>query len=187
MKYFLDTEFIESGPGAPIWLLSIGMVAEDGRELYYVNSDAPLADANDWVKENVLPFLSLARPGYPKEFKPLAVIRERVRTFCAGYEGFVINSLESLPGQGPDLTPPEFWGYYADYDWVAFCQMFGRMVDLPAGYPMYCHDIKQFADDLGNPTLPKAKETEHNALHDARWNRDAWLFLREMEKTKHER
>ncbi len=182
MRYFIDTEFIESGPGSPIWLLSIGIVAEDGRELYYVNTDAPLADANEFVKTNVLPFLPLFRPGYPKEFAPLEVIRDRVRLFCQGWDSIV---LTIAPGAGmnpPDATRPEFWGYYADYDWVVFCQMFGRMVDLPKGWPMYCRDIKQMADDLGNPLLPKAKPgvIEHNALHDARWNRDAWQFLRDQ-------
>lgn len=183
MRYFLDTEFIESGPGAPIWLLSIGMVAEDGRELYYVNTDAPLADANDWVKLNVLPFLPLDRPGYPNAFKPLSVIRERVALFIAGFDQCIIDWSH---GEHPDKTAPEFWGYFADYDWVVFCQMFGAMIDLPRGYPLYCRDLKQLADDLGNPILPKAKPEviKHNALHDARWNRDAWLFLREKMNTR---
>lgn len=26
-------------------------------------------------------------------------------------------------------------GYYADYDWVAFCQLFDRMIDLPKDFP----------------------------------------------------
>ncbi len=176
MKYFLDTEFIESGPGAPIWLLSIGIVAEDGRELYYVNTDAPLADANDWVQTNVFPYLNMPRPGYPREFAPLDVIRDRVRLFCNGWDATEIYRIAT--DAGPDKTPPEFWGYYADYDWVVFCQMFGRMVDLPKGYPMYCHDLKQWADELGNPPVPGQNTQEHNALHDARWNRDTWRVLR---------
>lgn len=51
------------------------------------------------------------------------------------------------------------------------------MIDLPKGFPMYCRDIKQWADDLGNPKLPEQASTEHNALADARWNREAWQFL----------
>ncbi len=38
---------------------------------------------------------------------------------------------------------PEFWAYYADYDWVVLCQLFGTMMDLPAHWPMFCMDIKQ--------------------------------------------
>jgi hypothetical protein len=75
---------------------------------------------------------------------------------------------------------PEIWAYYADYDWVALCQLFGTMMDLPKGWPMYCRDVKQFADSLGNPQLPKQTSTEHNALDDAIWTKEAWEFLMEQ-------
>lgn len=42
---------------------------------------------------------------------------------------------------------PEFYGYYADYDWVVFCWLFGYMIDLPKGFPMYCKDLKQIMDE----------------------------------------
>jgi hypothetical protein len=151
MKYFLDTEFIESGPAFPLILLSIGMVSDDGREFYVVNGDAPLELANDWVKANVIPHL-----GEPRVTISTVII-------------------EVLRFVGNDK--PEFWGYYADYDWVVFCQLFGTMMDLPKGWPMYCRDIKQLADYLGNPRLPKQASTEHNALNDARWNKRAYEFL----------
>jgi hypothetical protein len=43
MKYFLDTEFIEDGK--TIDLISIALVAEDGREIYLCNSDCDLNKA----------------------------------------------------------------------------------------------------------------------------------------------
>lgn len=43
MKYFLDTEFIETV--GHIELISIGIVSEDGRELYMANHDANLDKA----------------------------------------------------------------------------------------------------------------------------------------------
>jgi len=75
---------------------------------------------------------------------------------------------------------PEFWAYYADYDWVVFCQLFGTMMDLPDGFPMYCRDIKQLCDELGNPDLPTQGKGEHNALADALWNKSTYEFLREL-------
>lgn len=72
---------------------------------------------------------------------------------------------------------PEFWGYFCDYDWVAFCQLFGTMVQLPKGFPMYCRDIKQWCDALGNPRLPEQGKNEHSALLDAQWNKQSWQFL----------
>lgn len=122
MKYWFDTEFIESGPREPVYLLSIGIVAEDGREFYAVVADAPHEKANDWVKQNVLPHL-IPVGGQPHFYAPHGKIGALVREFISSAE------------------KPEFWGYYADYDWVVFCQCFGAMIDLPKGWPMYCRDI----------------------------------------------
>lgn len=156
MKYFIDTEFLESGPWEPIVLVSIGIVAGDGREYYAISENFNPNAANDWVKANVLPHLGTS------ERKPLAKIAAEVFEFVSF-----------------DVTRPEFWGYYADYDWVVFCQMFGAMINLPQGWPMYCRDLKQWADELGNPKLPEQTATEHNALNDARWNKTVWEFLAE--------
>lgn len=151
MRYWLDTEFRER-PGS-IDLISIGIVAEDGRELYAENAlfDWRLVPADDWLQENVRPHLE-AVGQLPSH------IREAVLEFVGDEK-------------------PEFWGYYCDYDWVVFCWLFGRMIDLPAHYPKFCRDLKQWAVDLGNPNLPKQDSAEHHALADARWNRSAWYFL----------
>lgn len=155
MKYFLDTEFSERGPRHPVELISIGIVSHDGREFYRVSNGFDWNRVNPWVRENVLPHLGTdeQHPDFA-----LSEIAASVREFI-----------------GDDK--PEFWGYYADYDWVVFCQMFGTMVDLPKGWPMYGRDIKQWCDQLGRPPLPKQDSTEHNALNDARWNKAAWEFL----------
>ena len=152
MRYFLDTEFIESGHLFPVTLLSLGIVAEDGREFYAVNKEADRTLANDWVKTNVLPYLGTDNMLLHVD------IGHAVMDFV-----------------GEDK--PEFWGYYADYDWVVFCQLFGAMIDLPKGWPMFCRDIKQLCVDKGNPQLPKMDSGEHNALCDARWNKQAYDFL----------
>lgn len=156
MKYFLDTEFIESGPYKPVQLISIGIVAEDGREFYAVSAEFKDEDASAWVRENVLRQISAE-----ERLKALSLYR--ISRFILG-----------LIGEDPK---PEFWGYYADYDWVVFCQIFGTMMDLPKGFPMWCNDIKQLCDEKGNPKLPEQGKGEHNALADARWNKIAWEFL----------
>ena len=45
------------------------------------------------------------------------------------------------------VAQPEFYGCYADYDWFLFCSLFGVMKDKPAGFPMYCRDLKQMLDE----------------------------------------
>lgn len=56
------------------------------------------------------------------------------------------------------------------------CQLYGPMIDLPKGWPMYCRDLKQLLDDRGNPKMPKPLK-EHNALSDAQWN---WWVYRKL-------
>lgn len=151
--YLFDTEFIEDG--RTIELISIGVVCEDGRELYAENADARLWRANDWVRENVLPHLV----GEPARRLPMQIADDLVAFVRAG-EG-----------------SPEFWAYYADYDWVALCQLFGRMVDLPKGFPMYCLDLRQEWRRLPEVQRPPFEGAEHHALADARWNRLLWEAL----------
>lgn len=157
MIYWFDTEFIERP--CTIDLISIGIVAEDGREYYAVSSEFDVAQANPWVQENVLPQLPP-----PAERRSRAAIAAEVEAFIAAGTG-----------------RPEFWGYYADYDWVVLCWLFGPMIDLPNGWPMYCRDLKQWADRLDNARLPPKPVGEHHALTDARWNRRAWGFLQRLE------
>lgn len=84
---------------------------------------------------------------------------------------------------------PKFYGYYCDYDWVVFCWLFGKMIDLPKGFPMYCIDLKQTLDEKSKYSLAKPitndinypKQTnEHNALADAKWNYELYKFLQTL-------
>lgn len=159
-RYFYDTEFLENGE--TIDLLSIGIVADDGREFYGVNAwaDWERAYADKWLRENVLSSIptmelrrAVRRPVGPDVTLNLA---EEVRDFL-------------LAGD----TPPQLWAWYAAYDHVALCQLWGRMIDLPEGIPMFTNDLKSiqhlFAPRL---VLPEQQGTEHNALEDARHLRD---------------
>jgi hypothetical protein len=160
VRYFLDTEFIENGYEA-IHLISLGIVAEDGRTYYAINSNCPLGLANDWVKEHVLP---VVKRDWNQFARPRGTIKNELIAFCDGLD--IVTA-----------GPPEFWGYYADYDWVVFCQLFGRMIDLPMGWPKLCMDLKQWHIGLGKPELPKQETTEHHALNDAQWNKQVYDFL----------
>lgn len=163
MKYWFDTEFIEDGK--TIDLLSIGIVSEDGRELYLENENADLNNASIWVREHVFPNMTW-RAGENRED-----IAKMVQCFVA--EGDMEDGWLGEAHRIPEPpTKPEFWAYYADYDWVVMCQLFGRMIDLPKGWPQYCRDFKQWLDMNGKPQLKKLPAHEaHNALVDAKWLR----------------
>lgn len=150
MKIWFDTEFIEDGK--TIDLISIGLVREDGAEYYAETDQFVPGKASQWVKDNVIAHLQRG-----DAIRPRDVIAREIMEFAG--------------------EKPEFWGYYADYDWVVLCWLYGTMMWLPDGWPMYCRDIKQLCDSLGNPKLPEQGKGEHHALADARWNRAAHEFL----------
>lgn len=144
---------------------------------------------------------------------------------------FVYNQNDFDRYNGTYKMKPEFYGYYSDYDWVAFCWLFGKMIDLPKGFPMYCKDLKQMLDekvtnynkkvtffepkrkmtfnafddmvfvdgyqsvevDLSKCTLDykldilkkyhhfyPRENNEHNALSDARWNKELFEFINKL-------
>lgn len=188
MKYFLDCEFIENG--STIDLISIALVCEDGREYYAQNTDAEFLRASDWVWRNVFPHL--------QHFDMRGHRSCQEKTYCTGETHTGKCYKEPCPwrnhsqirdevGAFIDIEKngkPEIWGYYSAYDWVAFCQLFGSMIDLPKNYPMFCRDIIQECKRLGNPELPKQDAVEHNCLEDARWNKKAWEFLNNSKPMK---
>lgn len=168
-RYFYDTEFLEDG--STIDLISIGIVADDGREYYAVQQRSwrqwRKVYRNEWLRENVMPSLPrihgdrrfhvstrtnpMALDFHAREMKPREQIRDEVREFV-------------LAG-GPDV---ELWAHYSAYDHVALCQLFGRMIDLPDGFPMWTHDLEHAWEGAGRPPLPQQGHGLHNALSDAR-------------------
>ena len=154
MRFWFDTEFFENG--RTIDLISIGVVSEDRREYYAETDFAASKCSSDWLKANVRPHLS--RGGEAEKSR-----------------GRIGQELLEFMGQ-----KPEIWAYYADYDWVVLCQLFGTMMDLPKGWPMYCRDVKQLCDAMGNPKLPEQLSQEHAALADAKWTKEAWEFLQAL-------
>lgn len=177
MKYFIDTEFIEGfhiqkgRKRHHIDLISIGIVAEDGREFHKISSEYYYEDANDWVKENVL------LPLYTQTVHGDNRNRWDVKNFqqCYGDKIYLIKrDLISFFERGQPQSI-EIFGYFSDYDWVAFCSVFGTMMDLPKTFPMYCIDLKQMMDERALTKEWKREncpdpEGEHNALVDAKWN-----------------
>jgi len=45
-------------------------------------------------------------------------------------------------------NPIKLYGYYSAYDHVALCWLFGKMIDLPNGFPMYTIDLQQELDRI---------------------------------------
>lgn len=225
MKYFIDTEFLEGtqdkrflgikyGKTPPtIDLISIGIVAEDGREYYAISNEFNLYEAwnrheleNDnsvgarigvlppekkiyWIRENVL------RPIWNDEVLKMHAftnLKEDINWEFAEFNYKNFKKLIGLKGKTNSQISNEilsftktttdrsfkpnkqlsFYGYFADYDWVVFCWIFGKMIDLPEGFPMLCNDIQQelISRNIKRSDIP-FQDDKHHALEDAKWNK----------------
>jgi len=233
MKYFIDTEFIE-GFHKPLFgkkrhfidLISIGIVAEDGRQYYAISNEYSYSKADEWVKVNVITkaYRNIVHGDSRNRFrvesfhhhfgkKNKKIAKEILEfvyphiscKFKKNMEEFYIRTIKY--GWNEQL---EFYGYYADYDWVLFCSLFGKMIDLPKDFPMYCKDIKQMLDDKANNLITMGKGThsagdkwyadnteealselknhpsfpiqydEHDAILDAMWNKKLYEYLQSI-------
>lgn len=267
MNHYLDCEFLEGtqkenfpislfrkNTPPTIDLISIGIVAEDGREFYAISKDFNLKEAwnrfdgyhestpyekqhgfsarkNYWIRENVLinifyelkckeqfpgiNFIDGTKSIFNKDFnlkelkrlikkygKTNKQIAEEIQELVYGFAIRGYDENESQIKTTKKLIENfkekvEFYAYYADYDWVVFCWLFGKMMDLPNGFPMYCYDLKQLMDekaksipvandlDMGlkamklHEDFPK-QENEHSAIFDARFNKKLHEFLNNL-------
>lgn len=161
MRYFYDYEFIER-PGS-LQPISIGVVAEDGREYYAVYDDFDRYEVleDEWLMDNVM-----------------ASIKHTIVRNGIGHDiGMVIEDthLKSRNQIAIDLShfidkDADLWAWYGAYDHVCLAMTFGRMIDLPKNVPMYTNDLKTLVRLAGNPQMPRQPEGLHNALEDAKWN-----------------
>jgi 3' exoribonuclease, RNase T-like len=152
VRYFYDCEFIEDG--VTIDLVSIGVVAEDGREFYAVSTEFDAGRAGRWVRANVLPKLP---PPSDAAWCSRARMREDLLAFLTAGAGDV-----------------ELWAWVAAYDHVALCQLWGSMTALPRALPRFTRELRQRWDEAGRPALPPPTTDAHDALADARLNRRRW-------------
>ena len=162
MKYFYDTEFLEDGK--TIDLISIGIVAEDGRE-YYAEVLHPRwlwnrITQHDWLMKNVVPQL-----GPMDDMKPREQIRDEVAEFLK-------------PRHGRDQA--ELWAWFGAYDHVCLAQLFGTMMDFPKYVPMWTNDLRQEVHRLGIGKMPAQPAGLHNALADAKHLKANFEYVMEI-------
>lgn len=171
-RLFLDAEFIDTG--WEIILLSIAVVSADNRIYYAEVADADFSLASDWVEEHVLLHLDRVRIGRDAiTVKPRAQIATELREFAG--------------------DSPEWWAYMGAYDWVAISQLYGTLVDRPAGWPFYVKDVAQLFEQAGmsgpaEDWLPAETDLPgwshlpagaHHALPGARWASLLWNRIQE--------
>lgn len=166
MRYYVDTEYVweprmrslpllgwGTAPEAAMFtLLSIGVVAEDGREFYRQNRHC-YPDTR-FVAEHVWPVLDNLDWWHHRDDDsfPWTTLHDM--------------RLDLITFIGDDT--PEFWGDYAAFDYVALSMLMGDFADWPQTWPMHINDFRQESIPSGSSAIP------HHALADARALKEAW-------------
>jgi len=175
MKVIYDWEFYEDG--VTIDPISVGMVAEDGRQIYLICQSAPLhkISRHPWLMRNVAPYLPVTRhdhgalswdtnnEDYARVVDHQTLRRQLLR--------FLMDT--------PSLS---LWAWYAAYDHVTLAQVWGQMIDLPPGIPQRTNDIAQEWERLGYPVMPEQQSGKHHPLEDARFGMLQLMWLAEHAK-----
>ncbi len=172
MKYFIDTEFEENG--TTIIPVSLGIKAEDGRELYLINREymstyynlesyqwrGIQSEPSSWLHNNVLQLIS----------------KEDTEKFGVPYEkwGSIIQTFISKNGKYKSRNEIELWGWYSAYDHVLLAQIYGPMINLPEPIPMFTNDLETIRNEQEVLERDLNKFPEHNALSDAKYQEDLY-------------
>lgn len=173
--HFYDTEFIDHGARLPLDLISLGIVSETGAEYYAVSSefDQDAALASDFHVAYVLPHL----PSITVNGKWTLDLRSELVKSRAQIATEVWDFLTNYQTESPRL-----WAWYDAHDFLALTQLWGPLHALPDLLPMNGLDLKQEYDRQGMAEKPPTDASEHNALADARWNRELAYWLGIIER-----
>lgn len=134
MNIYFDTEF--TGLHKNTTLISIGMIAENGRTFYAELNDYDKNQVNDWIKDNVIANLVHGGKSFNHTFDDctscscvMSESKEHVKT-----------ELEKWLSQFDSV---QLVSDVCHYDMVLFIDLFGSAFDLPQNVNASCHDINQ--------------------------------------------
>jgi len=164
MKIFFDMEF--TGLHKDTTLISIGCVAENGREFYAELTDFDEDQCDDWIKENVIANL-LMHSNY--EIEKNTVTDDGI----LGDKDFVKDKLTEWLESFDEQV--EMWSDVYAYDWVLFCDIWGHAFDVPKCVYYIPFDIATlFQWNNIDPDVNREEfagmadgKQKHNALWDA--------------------
>ena len=187
MNLFLDTEF--TGLHQQATLISLALVAENGRAFYAEFTDYDASQCDDWVQQHVLAHTRWLREPDPTPGR----WQEYALTLCLGDRAGVRLAVEDWLGQFNRL---EIWADCPAWDWVLFCELFGGAFGLPEHIYYLPFDlvtlfkVRKLEPDAdreafvgwSRPDESAGEEVRHNALYDARLGMACLSKLMEMDK-----
>ena len=184
MKLFFDTEF--TGLHQNTTLISIGIVALDGRYFYAEFNDYDKAQVNDWIQENVIENLMFNDKKTRLVISHNNGVNDNYVPFYISMKNDtanIVNKLKRWLHQFDDEI--QMWSDCLSYDWVLFNQLFGGAQNIPSNINYIPMDIcTSFYDKGIDPDISReefidneVKGEKHNSLYDAMVIRECYLKL----------
>ena len=172
LKLFFDTEF--TGLHKDTTLISIGIIAENGKKFYAEFGDYAIEQCDEWIQKNVIANM---------EFNMIETVVDEKgdKMTINGDKEFVADYLKQWLLQFDEI---QFVSDVCHYDFVLLIDLFGSAWDLPENVNPACHDINQdiasYYEISEKDAFDKSREKivdelcgqpiqgdKHNALYDA--------------------
>lgn len=178
MKVFFDEEF--TGLHQFTTLISIGLIAEDGRTFYAEFNDYDESQIDDWLKENVIANL-LMEPPPPDQDEYYTKSRFKkdiplTKLSCVQMRGNSEEIKKELEIWLSEAESIELWSDCLSYDFVLFNQLWGHAFNIPKHVYYIPFDICTMFKLLNiDPDINREEFSgmiegaeKHNALWDAK-------------------
>lgn len=144
-------------------LISIGLVAEDGKSFYAELADYDKSQVDEWIEEYVI-----------SNLKPLDVTWN-TNPDAWEFVGDTKRVSEALGRWLSQFDNVEMWSDCLSYDWVLFCNLFDHAFNIPKNVYYIPFDIctlfkiNDIDPDINREEFAKveASKQKHNALWDA--------------------
>ena len=165
MRVFFDTEF--TGLHQKTTLISMGLVAENGREFYAEFTDYNRTQVDSWLQSNVIDKLFL-NANFSK-----GDARKGQQFFIKGDNHIVRHWLKIWFNTFDQI---EMWSDCLAYDWVLFCDLFGGALSIPKNIYYIPFDLSTLLKTSGvDPDINREdfaglpdEGRKHTALWDAK-------------------
>lgn len=160
-RIYFDLEF--TGLHQYTTLISIGCIAEDGKQFYGESTDYDPRQLGDWMKAHVMPYL-WHEAGVPD--------LSETTTYVQGEQWLIARELWIWLSQWDGI---EVWSDCLAYDWVLFCELWGGAFSIPGQIYYIPFDLATLFKIKGiDPDVNREEYagltggTKHNALWDAK-------------------
>ena len=201
IKVFFDTEF--TGLHQHTTLISIGLIAEDGRTFYAEFNDYDDSQVDDWLRDNVISKLKFTQPPageaeYWSWSKTKVEMRGDSKTIARYLDDWFQDILggamswidygDNVPNR-IDEPSIELWSDCLSYDFVLFNQLWGHAFNIPKCVYYIPFDIctmfkvQGIDPDINRESFANNMDIEdidiekHNSLWDARVIRQCYINL----------